>query len=379
MGDRKGFRQSTIGIQKMILAKQKTGIRASGIYAASSMISGFMGLPDLFSRAWNINRFCSIVITRSKIWSVFALCFLLASLIQQGQALSSSPEVVMVPVSPIRIPETVWHRQTPQSPLTPESPGLAFRLAAADSTAGSTIALLGAYHLGSPYLDYYGGQLSRAIWVIAINLQNGHVYHADLNSPDHPPIMLEATDEKMAIASPGWSSESGYFNVDLPVLLRLPKESGTYKVFLWLDDLISNIETITIPENSTRGKGQPVKRIPVDHIQFGSDPALSKSKPDAVALGLIEKSGAKRVKASWFPIPAKYPEQPVLWLLATGHRDRNFGWMSVNANEIPQNLSPATLSLKIEDLMRTTGVHQKLFTVMVSASSVSNILVLQVP
>lgn len=285
----------------------------------------------------------------------------------------------MEPVLPVSIPETVWHKQTPQSPLMPDPPGLVFRPAAADAAAGATIALLGAYHLGSPYLEYYGGQLSRAIRVVAIDLQNGLVYHADLNGPDHPPILLEATDEEIAARAAGWSSESAYFNVDLPVLLGLPKQSSLYKVFLWLDDLISNIEIINIPENPARGNGRPVKRMPIDHILFGGEPVLSKSKPDAVALALIEASGDKLIKGSWFPIPARYPEQPVLWLLATSHRDRNFNWISVNAQEIPRDLPCAAFSLKVEALMRTTGVHQKVFAVLLSAGSVSDILMFQVP
>jgi hypothetical protein len=326
-----------------------------------------------------MNRFTFFINKQSNIGTFFAVFFLLVCLTQQAKALLSSPEVGMVSVSPIRIPETVWHQQTTQSPQPPDPPGLVFRPAIADSEAGSTIALLGAYHLGRPYLDYYGGQLSRAIRVVAINLGNGHVYHADLNGPDHPPIVIEASDEQMAIAAPGWSSESAYFNVDLPVLLRLPKEAGFYKVFLWLDDLISNIEVVQIPENTARGKGRAVKRISLGPIPFGSDPAVPKRKPDAVALSLMEKSGTKLLKGSWFPASAGYPEQPAWWLLATSHRDRSFGWISVNANEIPQNLSPVTISLKIDDLLKMTGVKQKIFAVMVSTGSVSDVLVFQIP
>lgn len=285
----------------------------------------------------------------------------------------------MSTVSAINVPETVWYSQMPQSPPKPEPPGLAFRIADAVSESGATIALLAAYHLGTPYLEYYGGQISRAIHVVAVNLKNGHVYHSDLNGPDHPPIMIEATDEDMASAPPGSSSESAFFNADLPVLLGLPKEAESYKVFLWLDDIISNIETIKVPENSARGKGRPVKRIAIRNMPFAADPTAPTSRPDAVTLIQTEKSGDKLLNASWFPTPVRHPEQPVLWLLATGHRDRSFGWLSVNANEIPKGLSPVTFSLKIQDLIKTTGVKQKIFAVLISAGSVSDILVLQAP
>ena len=275
--------------------------------------------------------------------------------------------------------DMVWYQQTPQSPNVPEAPGLLFTLAAADSANGPTMALFGAYHLGTPFIEYYGGQLVRAIRVVAVDMASGQVYQSDLNSPDHPPIMLEATDKEVAEAGPGWSTESGFFNLDLPALLGLPQRGASYRIFLWLDNLISNIVDVKIPANPSRVERPPTMRIPVDKVQFAADPNAIEKKPDLIRLRLVKKTDKQFLQGTWMPEHLANPDQPVIWVLAVSHRERRFAWLSLYAKEIPKNLSPLAFQLEVNALLEATDVSQKLFFIALSLSSASNVQVLQSP
>ena len=275
--------------------------------------------------------------------------------------------------------DKVWYQQTPESPNIPEAPGLFFRLAGANSPNGPTVALLGAYRLGSPFMEYYGGQLVRAIRVVAIDVSSGQVYQSDLNGPDHPPITLEASDKEMAEAGPGWSTESGFFNLDLPALLGLPKKSASYRVFLWLDDLISNIVDVQIPANPGRGDGHPTACSPIGAVQFASDPSATEKKPDVVRLRLVKKDDKQFLQGTWNSVSLANPNQPVIWLLAASHRERRFAWLSLGANEIPANLLPVAFQLDVNALLLDTAVLQKRFFLALSLSSASTVQVLQAP
>lgn len=285
----------------------------------------------------------------------------------------------MAPASPISITETIWHGQTPQSPAVPVAPGLAFTLAPANTSSGQTIALLAAYHLGTPFVEYYGGHLPRAIRVVATNMQTGEVYQSDLSAPDHPPIILEATDEEMANASPGWSTESSYFNVDLLTLLRIPNTTASYRVFLWLDNLISNVEVVNVPKELGREDAAPIERPSLDRVHFGADASMATIQQNEVSLSLIKSADQQRLQTAWYPVETAHPGQPVLWLLATSHRDRSFGWLSLNADELPEKSAPAVFRIDLSSLLELSDIPQKIFALAIGVNSSSQILVFPVP
>lgn len=311
---------------------------------------------------------------RHKAISLFIAVVWVLCISAQAYASQAESEKIMIQGT-----DMVWYQQTPQSPNVPEAPGLLFALAAADSANGPTVALFGAYHLGTPFIEYYGGQLVRAIRVVALDMASGRVYQSDLNSPDHPPIMLEASDKDVAAAGPGWSTESGYFNLDLPALLGLPQRAASYRVFLWLDDLISNIVDVQIPANPSRVERPATERIPVDNLQFAADPNATENKADLIRISLAKKTDKQFLQGTWMPVNLANPDQPVIWVLAASHRERRFAWLSLYAKEIPKNLSPLAFQLEVNALLEATDVSQKRFFMALSLSSASTVQVLQSP
>ncbi|MFB0553029.1 MAG: hypothetical protein ACETWQ_06905 [Phycisphaerae bacterium] len=276
-----------------------------------------------------------------------------------------------------KIPEIIWYGETPQSPNIPEKPDLVFRVVQATSDLGPTVALMAAYYLGSPFTEYYGGQLMRAIWIVAVDEQNGRVYQADLNGPDHLPIMIEASDEVAEAAMPGWSFESAHFNVDLAALLGLPEQSGRYRVFLWLDDIVSSIKTVDVPANPARGKGRPVASQTSQLVQFGPDPKAPKVQADNIVLALSGEPDDMSIHGAWTPQKGVDPHQVVLWILATSHRDRNFGWVAIRADESPTNIASASFCIDALKLVRTSGIEQKIFVLGLSTTSISKVVVMR--
>lgn len=276
-----------------------------------------------------------------------------------------------------KVPKTVWYGETPHSPGIPEEAGLVFRAVQAASKSGPTVALAAAYRLGSPFLEYYGGQLPRPVWVVAVDAETGRVYHADLNGPDHPPIRLETSDKDAEAAMPGSSSQSARFNLDLAALLGLPEQAGSYRVFLWLDDLVSSVETVQVPANPARGTGRRVASQPAQLVQFWADPAAPKPEPGRIVLGSSADPADPTVHGAWVPPKYEGPQRFVLWLLAASHRDRRLGWVAIRAGELPGNVAAAVFSFPAKDLPKTSGIVQKVFVVALSPESVSNVLVLR--
>lgn len=309
---------------------------------------------------------------RSKAISFFIASVWVLCISAQAGASQTESEKIM-------IQDTVWYQQSPQSPNVPEAPGLLFTLASVNSASGPTVALFGAYNLGTPFMEYYGGQLVRAIRVIAIDVNSGQVYQSDLNSPDHPPIMLEASDKEVEEAGPGWSSESGFFNLDLPALLGLPQKEASYRVFLWLDDLISNIVDVKIPANPSRVERLPTERMAVDNVQLASDPNAAGQKPDTVNLNVLNKMDSQFLQGTWNPVAISNPEQPVIWVLAASHRERRFAWLNLHANEVGASTVPVAFQLDVNAMLQPTNVMQKRFFIALSLSSVSAVQVLQAP
>jgi len=283
----------------------------------------------------------------------------------------------MVQNPQLKVPDIVWYGETPYSPDIPKQAGLVFRAVPAASESGPTVALAAAFRLGSPFTEYYGGQLPRPVWVVAVDEETGRIHQADLNGPDHPPIRVMASDRDAEAAMPGWSYESARLNVDLAALLGLPEKSGRYRVLLWLDDLVSSMETVYVPANPARGKGRPVASQPTQFVQFWPDPTAPKAESGKIVLAASGKPDDKSVHGAWAPGKVVDPQKVVLWLLTVSHRERKFAWMAIRAIELPGNMASYSFSFNPMDLMKTSGIAQKVFVLALSADVGSNVLAIR--
>jgi hypothetical protein len=131
------------------------------------------------------------------------------------------------------------------SPVLPETgPALEFKLLSAIGPQGPTIALFAAIRAEHPYASRYGGRLAGAVQVIAVDPQTGRVFHGVPERPGTAPL-APIPDKKIAQQMQGDAlvdSIETYFTVDLITCLGLPPDAAKWRVFLWLDDMVSTVK-----------------------------------------------------------------------------------------------------------------------------------------
>lgn len=243
---------------------------------------------------------------------------------------------------PIQVPRKIWFDRTDVSPgISPsEFAALEFALQPGTSTLGTTVVLSASYVLGWPYNEIYGNQLPRPIVVVAIDASSGKAFMSDLNV-----VYMDETDEAVLV---GLSDEDanqagptrnvlgtgGYFNIDLPALLGLPSEAAYYQVFLWLDDLVTPIQTVQVPANDARrgftpGLYQVTGSGLVSVRQTSQSPT---AKTGEIRTDLDTSSRSLRVYgtlppgAVQTPPTGSAPGNPVLTILAANRQLRSFAW-----------------------------------------------------
>ncbi|QRN97431.1 hypothetical protein JRI60_52310 [Archangium violaceum] len=246
-----------------------------------------------------------------------------------------------------RIPATLWYDPQPSSPkFTQAFANLAFTLQPGQSANGPSVALLGVYELGWPYTELYGEQLPKPVTVVAIHSTSGQVFLSDLNpaieDEEEDAILPLMSDEDAAGPGPARNAlrESGYFNVDLCALLNLPPDQAYYQVFLWLDDLVTPIQTVQVPANPARkGTGQsPYEVKNGDLLAFGASPKSPKAVAGVIRTDLDFQAGKSyRVQGTLPPGALDTPPtggasgSPVLTVLAFDRQSRLYAWNASTA------------------------------------------------
>ena len=269
--------------------------------------------------------------------------------------------------TPMEVTHRIWGERYP---TTPELEGgdsrLGFQAVPGRSMAGDTVVLTGAYVASSPILDYYGGQLPGAIHLVAFDPKTGVVHNYPLLDGKSPPVRV-LVPEGMTPA-PGGSVQKAAFDVDMPSLLALPPEAATYRVFFWLDNVVSPVVSVEVPENKNRTLSLLSNRRPPDSIDFKAGlNTQTPSSPSSIALETAVADGAKTVCGAWTPGPGYDPGKPYfLALIALNHRDRSCGWTSVDVNALPQDADKWSFRFGPSDL---TGLEQGKQSVFVAAFS----------
>lgn len=286
----------------------------------------------------------------------------------------------------LTVPERIWYEETAFSPKEFEEPGLDFNLRPAKSSLGPTVAILARYFIGRPILDYYGGQLPSPVHVVAIHSGTGQVYHRECMEDDGLPITVygDESDFREGAAEESDQFESAFFNVDLCDHLSLPPDPGTYYVFLWIDDLVSPIKIAEIPENrSRRESGLPSTRQPSEIIEFGSFPVAPSASGNEIALTASSQAGDRTIYGAWSPVPAKVVDLKekaapyYLTLLAFNHRDRRFGWVSVDVTHLLPGTDPSRFRLDPLKIVGASDMRQKIFVLAASGELMSKVLTWQ--
>lgn len=243
---------------------------------------------------------------------------------------------------PIQVKYPVWYNRTDDSPEISHDAfvSLDFALSPGVSPLGTTVVLSASYMFGWPYTELYGNQLPAPVVVVAIEAASGKVFMADLNVtyPERTEVSISLGMSDQQANQPGPTQNrmrlGGYFNVDLPALLGLPPESGYYQVFLWLDDLVTQIQTIQVPPNEARRGIQPglYQVSGSGLVTVRQSPQSPSAKVGEIRTDLDTSSRSLRVYgtlppgAVQSPPTGAAPGNPVLTILAHNRQSRTFAW-----------------------------------------------------
>jgi hypothetical protein len=262
---------------------------------------------------------------------------------------------------PIHAPSPIWYDRLAQTPALKESGDeIGFGLVPAANALGPTVVLAGQYYVTPPILDYYGGQLPTPIRLVAVDAARGVAYSAELLEEKSPPVVVMLPEG--AAPSKGGRAQGGTFDVDLVAQLGLPPRAATYHVFLWLDQVLSAVEVVTLAENEKRTPTPLSARSPAQ-VRFGTRPVM-KAEPGVVVLLADQTHPPRGAEGVWVPDPARLAdhEKPYfLTILAVNHRDRSFGWTSVDVNALPRGTDVTRFQFDAAALAGASAQRQKVF------------------
>lgn len=222
----------------------------------------------------------------------------------------------------------------PQSPaISPDTPALEFAVSPAVTQAGEpTVALFAAGLLPGRYADIYGGRISGALEIVAIDAGTGEVYHNEGQRGHSAPISA-VMDHAPKPPKPGQATVDSievHFAIDLRAHLQLPNRASHYSVFLWLDDMTSKVRPVVLPgpayDNAPASAGAPtIACKPV------VTPAVAPKE-----ISLRESSGRLDGEIGG-ELLTQSPARKYLSLLALDYRSRFF---SARSFELPSGLPP---------------------------------------
>lgn len=192
----------------------------------------------------------------------------------------------------LQITEQPWYEPEDATPTLAgdeTETALAFNLVPAQGQ-GPTVALLAAYRMSGRYADVYGSRIPGAVYVVAVDTANGHIYynHAE---PSHVVPLTAAMDAGSSAGDSTLVSIEGHFNVDLAQQLGLPPQEATYAVFLWLDDMVTEVKTVTLPSDPERPGQPPVSNSSHKPYAVVFDDGLDIRPPRSDAIALEQVSG----------------------------------------------------------------------------------------
>ena len=279
--------------------------------------------------------------------------------------------------TPIQVAQPLWCEELPESPKLEETRDeVEFNVVPGHNDRGPTKVLVAKYFLGQPLLAYYGGQLPKPIHVVAINQATGTVHHRECLQRKSPPVWV-MTPEGEEPSSSG-QSQSACFNIDLCAHLRLPREAASYHVFLWIDHVVSSMHVVDVAENSQRTDTLQSARKRTDLVTFRNVSPVA-ADLETIILQAGTSSERRHVHGTWGPDPNRTASRTApyfLVLMAFNHRNRSFGWTSVDINALPENTVAGHFHLDVTELAGERQTEQKAFVLAFSAGRLSEVLVM---
>ncbi len=136
----------------------------------------------------------------------------------------------------------------------PEAPANALTMALSPRVTSDepSLLLFGYYNIDVEIAGHYGSILPGAAYIVLLERSTGSVYIRDLSNDDDVPAIYSLSAEPSVTRADGAPatgviSESGHFIVNLTHHLGLPAEPGIYDGFLWLENILSNMDSVEKP------------------------------------------------------------------------------------------------------------------------------------
>lgn len=172
---------------------------------------------------------------------------------------------------PIEVTKSTWKEPHPQAPkFADKEMGIKFVCVPAKRQGKDTIALLGSYRLPGKFDAVYGSRIPGALQVVVIHQASGQVYHSPAERAHVPPLDTQMQPEPGSNAwGPGAEliHTEGSFNMDLRGQLGLQKEASDYSVFVWLDEIVTAVQTVKVPASAEPSIAAPTP-APATGLQF---------------------------------------------------------------------------------------------------------------
>lgn len=151
--------------------------------------------------------------------------------------------------------DAISYGENRHSPIEGPANTLKLKLISAAGLGAAPLVLHGFFNLSVDISGRYRGGLPGAIQLVAVSHATGAVYIKNLaREDDLPPLYLGPSAPPAVVRdgpngpSSAGITESGFFNVDLTRHLGLAGRADVYDVFLWLEDIASELAAAGKPE-----------------------------------------------------------------------------------------------------------------------------------
>ncbi|HUU20659.1 MAG TPA: hypothetical protein VMW72_26165 [Sedimentisphaerales bacterium] len=292
----------------------------------------------------------------------------------------------------IELAQLLWYGSETTSPKLPDKGfTLCFETRPANSPNGPTLALFGAARLPGTYGEMYGGRVTGATEILAINVTSGQLYRGkpeDANATPLTPVIVEPRDA--GSGKPKLLSLETYFNLDLGYQLSLGPTEGTYHVFCWLDEFVTRVHMVKVPANPNRPhnpEAHPVVNA-AQVIEFKESKHSPEPGPAKIALHakVSRNTVASDPGISVFaaldtaqirekpPLPNSVPSR--LNIFVRSHLDRVMQWCSLFVPEEVMLKSRGKFEFDPFRIMEAPKTPQKVFILATFDSVRSDVFVL---
>lgn len=195
--------------------------------------------------------------------------------------------------APLPVTDPVWFQPLPFTVALPEfTHGITLALGWGRNPKGPTPVAAMNYLLPDAVVQRYRGNPAAAMVLVAVDLRSGEVFANGCVGPDRPPPVFNA--KALGAANVHAPSAGGYLAVDLGVQLGLPAQAASYRVFVWLDEWVSAVQRLDLPEAAHRS------RLGVGPLANTPAAAAARPLPAPVpGAGLKLMAQAERMRGMW--------------------------------------------------------------------------------